>query len=224
VTQRGGTINVQGIWFTESHDALKPLTAGSEVLCLLKRAGAKYQIAGFNGYYGVFAVENGVLKPLMSREDFAPDYRGRPLHDAVQSMVAVLQTGPTLEGYIEAATGPGAVDCGTFSTIHNGVALPPRPSSKATNKVDSMRESLTCAEQALKDHKGFKIVQRGPETDTEVATGVMGNPAGATSWFTSETTPAGRRVRPTFYTRPCSLTDVEIVPTPEGNHLFKCGR
>jgi hypothetical protein len=62
VTQRGGTINVQGIWFTESHDALRPLTAGSEVLCLLKRAGAKYQITGFVEDYGVFKVENGVLK------------------------------------------------------------------------------------------------------------------------------------------------------------------
>jgi hypothetical protein len=222
VTQRGGTLNIQGIRYTESEEALGPLKPGSEVLCLLKQAGDKYQIVGW--YFGVFEIENGVLKPLMSREDFALDYRGKPLRDAVQSMVAVLQTGPTLEGYIEDRTGPGAVDCGTFSTIHNGVALPPRPSSKATNKVDSMRESLTCAEQALKDHKGFKIVQRSPTFDTEVVTGVVGNPAGATSWFTSETTPAGWRVRPTFYTRPCSLTDVEIVPTPEGNHLFKCGR
>jgi hypothetical protein len=225
VTQRGGTINVQGIWFTESHDALKPLKPGSEVLCLLKRAGAKYQITGYVEDYGVFAVENDLLKPLYSREDFAPDYRGRPLRDAVQSMVAVLQRGPTLEGYIEDRTGPGTVDCGTFSIIHNGVALPPRPSSKATNKVDSMRESLACAEQALKDHKGFKIVQRGPTIDTEVATGVMGSPAGVTTWFTSETTPGGGRSRvPSFDTKPCRLTDVEIVPTPEGNYVFKCGR
>jgi hypothetical protein len=95
VTQHGGTINVQGIMYTEAHEALGPLKPGSEVLCLLKRAGAKYQIAGFDGYYGVFEVENGVLKPLMSREDFAPDYRGRPLHDAVQSMLAVLRRSPS---------------------------------------------------------------------------------------------------------------------------------
>jgi hypothetical protein len=95
VTQRGGTINVQGIWFTDSHDALKPLKPEIEVLCLLKRAGAKYQITGYVEDYGVFAVENGVLKPLYSREDFAPDYRGRPLHDAVQSMLAVLRRSPS---------------------------------------------------------------------------------------------------------------------------------
>jgi hypothetical protein len=38
----------------------------------------------------------------------------------------------TLEQYIESATGAGVVDCGTFSTIHNGVALPPRPPSTET--------------------------------------------------------------------------------------------
>jgi len=60
--------------------------------------------------------------------------------------------------FIERETGPAAVDCGRFSTNHNGIALPPRRPTTATNKVDSMRESLTCAAEALAAHKGFKIV------------------------------------------------------------------
>jgi hypothetical protein len=138
--------------------------------------------------------------------------------------VSVVQTQLTLEQHIANATGPGAVDCGTFSMIHNGVALPPRPSSTAKNKVDSMRESLACAEQALKDHKGFKIVQRGWfGFDNEVVTGVLGNADGVTIWFASEILLRTGGAE-SFITKPCSLKDVGIVPTPGGkNHVFKCG-
>jgi hypothetical protein len=137
--------------------------------------------------------------------------------------VGMVQAGRTLDQYIESVTGAGAVDCGTFSTIHNGMALPPRPSSKATNKVESMRESLACAAQALKDHKGFKIVQRGPSTDSAVSSGVLGNTDGVTMWFESDSDPCGGQgCAPSFYTKPCSMTDVRIVDTTR-NHLFKCG-
>ena len=138
---------------------------------------------------------------------------------------ATVQAGPTtLEQHIDDATGAGAVDCGTFSTVHNGLALPPRPSSTATNKVESMRESLSCAERALKDHKGFKIIQSSPGPDAEIASGVLGNAEGVTIWFFTYSKPFGGRGYPqTFQTKPCSLTDVRIVPTPRGNHEFKCG-
>jgi len=137
--------------------------------------------------------------------------------------VGMVQTGPTLDKYIERETGAGAVDCGTFSTIHNGVALPLRPSSTATTKVDSMRESVACAAQALKDHKGFKIVQRGPGMDSELSSGVLGSTGGATYWFLSDSAPCGGpRCARSFRIKPCSLTDVRIVDTPQGNHLFTC--
>src|SRR5262245_27725225 len=138
--------------------------------------------------------------------------------------VSVAQVGPTLEQYLDNATGPGRVDCGTFSTLHNGMALPPRRSSKAANKVESMRESLGCAAQALKDHKGFKIVQSGPAIDSELASGVLGNSDGVTSWFESDSAPCGGPgCARTFKTRPCSLTDVRIFATPR-NHVFKCDK
>jgi hypothetical protein len=89
VTQRGGTITVDGRAFTQKEGGLLPLQPGGEVLCLLKHVGDKYQIAG--RYFGVFAIEDGRLRPLVTREDFAPDYRGRSFQEAVQSMLAVLQ-------------------------------------------------------------------------------------------------------------------------------------
>jgi hypothetical protein len=139
--------------------------------------------------------------------------------------VSVLQRqGLTLEQYLENAMGPGAVDCGTFSTIHNGMALPPRRSSKATTKVESMRESLACAAQALKDHKGFKIVQRGPAIDSEIASGVLGNADGVTFWFYSDSAPCGGPgCAGSFETKPCPLSDVRVVDTPR-NHVFKCDK
>jgi hypothetical protein len=139
--------------------------------------------------------------------------------------VSVLQRPAlTLEQCLENATGPGAVDCGTFSTIHTGMALPPRRSSKATTKVESMRESLACAAQALKDHKGFRIVQRGPAMDSEVASGVLGNADGVTSWFDSDSAPCGGPgCARSFETRPCSLVNVRVVDTPR-NPVFKCDK
>ena len=139
--------------------------------------------------------------------------------------VSLLQRpGPTLEQYLENASGPGAVDCGTFSTIHNGMALPPRRSSKATTKVESMRESLACAAQALKDHKGFTIVQRGPAMHAEMASGVLGNADGVTLWFDSDGAPCGGPgCARSFETKPCPLPDVRVVDTPR-NHVFKCDK
>jgi len=137
--------------------------------------------------------------------------------------VSVAQVGLTLEKHLENATGPGAVDCGTFSTIHNGMALPPRP-SRATNKVESMLESLECAGRALKDHKGFKIVQSGPGMDSVLSSGVLGNSDGVTSWFDSDSAPCGGPgCARSFQTRRCSLTDVRIVDTPR-THIFKCDK
>ena len=89
LTQRGGTVNVQGTPFTELEAALRPLKAGTQVLCLLKQAGEKYQIVGW--YYGVFEIKNGAIEPLMTSGDFAQEYRGRPLKEAEQSMLAVLR-------------------------------------------------------------------------------------------------------------------------------------
>lgn len=124
----------------------------------------------------------------------------------------------TLEERIAQVTGPSAVDCGTFSLIHNGVALPIRPSSKASTREDSMRESLICAEQALKERKGFTIVQRGVGIDTEIVQGVLGTAEGVTYWFDKDS----GHIR----TRPCLLADVTIETNSSGNRtrVFSCSR
>jgi hypothetical protein len=142
------------------------------------------------------------------------------------AVTAVAQPVPSLDQAIERATGSGAVDCGTFSTVHNGVAMPPRASSKAKTKVESMHESLSCAEEAIKKHRGFKIVQvaRGFEGQ-ELASGVLGNVEGVTVWFWSDSEPCGGPgCLRSFQTKPCALADVDISETPEGKHLFRCGK
>src|SRR5215218_8964494 len=137
--------------------------------------------------------------------------------------VSVAQVGLTLEKYLENAMGPGAVDCGTFSMIHSGMALPPRQ-SRATNRVESMRESLECAAKALKDHKGFKIVQSGPGIDSWLASGILGTWDGVTLWFETDSAQCeGPGCARSFQTKRCSLTDVRIVDTPR-NHIFKCDK
>lgn len=123
----------------------------------------------------------------------------------------------TLEERIGAVTGPNPVDCGTFSLIHNGVALPIRPGSKAKMREDSMRESLACAEQAINGGgKGFKIVQRGSGIDSEIVQGVLGTADGLTYWFYED----NGHLR----TRPCPLTEVTIETSanPNRTRLFRC--
>lgn len=83
-TQLGGTAVVSGITFTQKEPALPPLAQTMRGLFLLTRVGDKYLIAG--KYFGAFAIRDGTLMPLMSRDDFAQDYRGVNAAEAVESM------------------------------------------------------------------------------------------------------------------------------------------
>jgi hypothetical protein len=89
VTQKGGTVVVNGVSFTQSEPALEPLKPGTRVLCLLKAVEGKNMIV--ETFFGIFSVEDGRVNPLMSREDFAPEYRGRDYREAVESMLIVLR-------------------------------------------------------------------------------------------------------------------------------------
>jgi hypothetical protein len=89
ITQKGGTVVVDGVSFTERQPALEPLKPGSRVLCLLEAVGNKTMIAG--SFFGVFSVEAGRLNPLMARPDFAREYRGAEYGSAVDSMLRVLR-------------------------------------------------------------------------------------------------------------------------------------
>jgi hypothetical protein len=89
LTQKGGTVVVNGVSFTEKEPALEPLTPGTRVLCLLKSAGNKNMIVG--AFFGIFSVEDGVVKPLTTRTGFAPDYRNVEYGAAVDSMLRVVR-------------------------------------------------------------------------------------------------------------------------------------
>jgi len=143
---------------------------------------------------------------------------------AVAGMPGALQN-VTLEEHLAKLTGEGAIDCGTFATHHNGTAMPPRAGTKASSRAESMHESLACARDAVRNHKAFRLVQRGPTMDSEAASGLVGRVSGATEWFDYNSTPCGRPgCDSRFSTRPCSVNDVVVIHEPDGRHLFRCLR
>lgn len=89
VTLRGGTVMVNGLSFTATEPALRPLQPGSQALFLLQHVGDKYRVAGW--YFGAFGIKDGRVIPLNARDDFAPEYRNVALSDAVDSMIATLR-------------------------------------------------------------------------------------------------------------------------------------
>jgi hypothetical protein len=62
VVQQGGTVMIDGFPATVRHLALPPLNPGTEVLMFLVRTGDKYEIT--SDYFGVFAVNAGLVRPL----------------------------------------------------------------------------------------------------------------------------------------------------------------
>ncbi len=82
ITQRGGTISIEGTTFTQREEALPALQIGTKGLFFLQRVGNKNVIAG--KFYGAFSVVDGRVTPLMSSKDYAQEYRGLALADAVR--------------------------------------------------------------------------------------------------------------------------------------------
>jgi hypothetical protein len=95
VTQRGGTLIVNGTKFTQSEPALPPLQSGNRALFLLERAGDKYLIAG--NFYGVFEIIDEKLMPLAARTDFAEEFKNITVAAAVDSIMTTLRARPVLE-------------------------------------------------------------------------------------------------------------------------------
>jgi hypothetical protein len=80
---------VSGVQFTQKEPALPPLQAGTTALFLLHRSGNKYLIVG--KYFGAFAIADGRLRPLVAREDCAPEYRNETLSTAVDTLTTGLR-------------------------------------------------------------------------------------------------------------------------------------
>jgi hypothetical protein len=89
VTLRGGTVMVNGVSFTATEPALRPLPPGTQALFLLRHVGDKYLIA--DRYFGAFGIKSDRLMPLAARDDFAPEYRNVAVADAVESMMTTLR-------------------------------------------------------------------------------------------------------------------------------------
>ena len=90
VTQLGGTIEVNGVKFTQQENGLLPLEPGVEGLFLLKRVDNRYQIAGT--YFGAFRIAAGRVTPFTMRQSFAPEYRDASTEHAVAEIMRQLRT------------------------------------------------------------------------------------------------------------------------------------
>ena len=83
--QRGGSVYVSGISFTQTEEALGPLQPGVRLLCLLRRVGDTYGIVGT--WFGVFGISGGQVTPLVAIRDFAQEYRGRAISEVTDDIV-----------------------------------------------------------------------------------------------------------------------------------------
>ena len=82
VTLLGGTISINGLTFTEKHEALPALVSGNEYVFLLKQVGNRYHIPG--RYFGVFLREQDRLRPVTRKTGFAPELSGVPTVQATR--------------------------------------------------------------------------------------------------------------------------------------------
>jgi hypothetical protein len=115
----------------------------------------------------------------------------------------------SLEAHIQQFTGPDAVDCGTQQR------LPSNP--------EAMLQSLVCARDAANQHKPFRVIQRGPGDDSEIAFGVFAERNGSTRWFDYDSAPCGGSgCREMFATNVCLLSNVVVVHDADGRHQFRC--
>jgi hypothetical protein len=116
----------------------------------------------------------------------------------------------SLETHVQDVTGPNAIDCGTYTS--------------ARYTPDAMSRSVDCARDAVKEHRGFSFLHRGPSEDSEVAIGFVAAPNGATFWFEYDSAPCGGPgCASRFLTKPCDLSQVQIVPSLTGIYSFRCG-
>ena len=88
VTILGGTVMVNGVTFTHWEKALPPLETGTRVLLMLQRDDNGFAIT--RKYYGVFDISTGTFQPQLPREDFAQDYRGRPIDEVINAIPGML--------------------------------------------------------------------------------------------------------------------------------------
>ncbi len=86
VTQKGGTITLEGHQVRSVHRDLAPLQPGTDAIFMLSRNGQKYNIA--RGYLGVFAVEAGTVTPVARGERLLSTYRGQSVSEFVAAIKA----------------------------------------------------------------------------------------------------------------------------------------
>jgi hypothetical protein len=117
----------------------------------------------------------------------------------------------SVESHVQDVTGPNAIDCGTYTS--------------AIYTPEAMSKSVDCARDAVKEHRGVRFLHRGPSDDSEIATGFVAGPNGATFWFEYDSAPCGGPgCAERFETKPCDLSQVQIMPSATGLYSFKCVR
>ncbi len=89
VTQRGGSVLVGDVTFTQEERGLPQIQRGSEVLVIAVNTNGNFHIAG--PFLGAFQVERGLVIPLTGRNGFATELRNVPIATALGNIQASLR-------------------------------------------------------------------------------------------------------------------------------------
>jgi hypothetical protein len=86
ITVLGGSVTINGLRYTSTHNALPLWPAGIECIFMLTHIGDRYFITG--RYYGAFLVYDDAVSPMSRKQGFAPELRGLHAFDAEQLLVS----------------------------------------------------------------------------------------------------------------------------------------
>lgn len=85
VTLLGGTVALNGLTYTSTHEALPGLAPGQEYVLLLRQDDGRFMVAG--RYFEAFRIVDGKVEPSVKKQRFAEELAGQPVADVVTSLV-----------------------------------------------------------------------------------------------------------------------------------------
>ena len=89
VTLPGGAVTINGFTYKSDHGAMREFQPGNEYVFLLKRFDDTYRPV--QTYLGVFAVSEGRLSHIGSKNGFGREVAHVPSADAIETMIKILQ-------------------------------------------------------------------------------------------------------------------------------------
>ena len=118
----------------------------------------------------------------------------------------------TLDEHLQRIAGPKIADCGSFPL-------------SAPVSSDTLNKGLACATTMEQRHLAFRVIQRGPSEDSEVAWGIVGTADGSVVSFSYDSAPCGGpQCADKFDTTTCRLAAVKLTKLTNGVYTLACSR